>query len=257
MKPPTYFVGSRLKVERANRHIQEIKSTLDTFLKSEFCELLVEPEGNSGNGILKLYLRAEPPSEIALMVGDAVHNLRAAMDYITSHYVGKGNDRITLPMGKKRDNVIKSAPYAFIKKALPDLADFIVDKIQPYEGGNFSVWETGSLDNIDKHKLLIPTFSIQGIANVVVEGEDRSVFGPCSLLVQGTRVVSPVAFSAKAKITNYGQPTANIFFPQGSCFENKAVIPTLLQLSQFMLKAIEAFEDFCFGQVPDPNAVKS
>ena len=64
---------------------------------------------------------------------------------------------------KKRDDVIRTSTYKKIKEALPDFAEFILDEIQPYAGGKFKVWELSKLDNIDKHKLLIPTMNISSL----------------------------------------------------------------------------------------------
>jgi hypothetical protein len=54
----------------------------------------------------------------------------------------------------------------------------------------------------------------------------------------------------------YGKPTVGIRFGPRTPFQDQAVLETLPQLAQLTSEAVEAFERFCFGNVPDPNALK-
>jgi hypothetical protein len=148
-----HFAGSRLKVKRAERHVDEIKTLLADFLKTDFCKVHIEADPKTGDNLLKLDSIAKVPPEIALAVGDAIHNLRTAMDHVAFDILGTDADWISFPMGKKRDDVITTRQHRAIKEAFPDLADFIADTIQPHRGGDFALWEIGALDNLDKHRL--------------------------------------------------------------------------------------------------------
>jgi hypothetical protein len=50
---PQQFVGSRLKIQRAYRHIQELEAAFQAFLHTDFCKLVVEAEPNTGNQLVK------------------------------------------------------------------------------------------------------------------------------------------------------------------------------------------------------------
>jgi hypothetical protein len=256
-KPMKYFVGSRLKVQWANRHIKELNSIVNGLVKADLCRLHIETNPNTGQNVLVVDSTAEFPPTIALTIGDIVHNLRSSLDYVTSYVVGKDNDRITFPMHEKRDCLATTAAYRTIQETLPDLADFILNTIQPYKGGDFKTWEVSRLNNVDKHKLLVPALILQGLSGVCAE-DDRNhrVIGG-ELLVGPGGQLRAVGLPGKMKITSYGEPIAQVTFPQGGPFQDQAIVPTLAQCAQLTLKAIEALESFCFGNVPDPNSVKS
>lgn len=250
------FVGARLKVQRAQRHIDEVNSILAAFLKTDFCKLHIEVDAKTGDSLLKFELIAKLPPEIALAVGDALHNLRTAMDHIAFDVLGATEEWISFPMGKKRDDLIAARQYGATKKVLPDFADFIADVIKPYQGGDYQLWEIGALDNLDKHRLVVPIVSIQALTNVNAEDENHNVFSGCTFAVGEGGVLHAVRNAAKMKITSYGKPAAKILFGKGTVAENKAVIPSLAEFTRLTLEAIKALEKFHFGNVADPNTVK-
>src|SRR6266542_2549925 len=58
---------------------------------------------------------------------------------------------------ERRDDIIsKSTHYRTIKETFPNLATFILEEIQPYQRGQFLLWELSELDRIDKHRLIEP-----------------------------------------------------------------------------------------------------
>jgi hypothetical protein len=250
------FVGSRLKVKRAERHIEEVKSLFGHFLKTDFCKVHIEVDPDTGNNLLKLDSIAKAPPEIALAVGDAIHNLRTAMDHVAFDILGTTADWISFPVGKKRDDVIATRQHRAIKAAIPDLADFIADTIKPYLGGDFALWEIGTLDNLDKHRLTLPVVSIQALTGVSAEDENGNRFTNNTLVVGEGGVLRAISTYAKMKITSYGNPAADILFGKGTAAEGKPVIPTLAEFAQLTLQAINALETFHFGKASDP-AVKS
>ena len=129
-----------------------------------------------------------------------------------------------------------------IKEAAPDLVEIIVDKIRPYEEGNYFLWALGKIDNIDKHRLLIPTFMPTGLENVVVEDENRNIFNFGTITVQPGGTLQMIQNAVPMKIKKYGKPIGNIFFAKGQVFENQPVIPTLLQIAQVTRDVIQTFE---------------
>jgi hypothetical protein len=253
--PKLQFQSARLKVKRADRHIQELVSVIVAFLDTDFCKLHIEEDGDSGNYSVNMDSTAPFPPEIPLIVGDAVHNLRSALDHIVVQFTK--SDRLALPTGKERHNVEGAPHYRTIKKSLPDFAAHILNEIQPYAGGKFKVWELGKLDNIDKHQLLIPTINITGLMGVDFE-DDRGnrISGGGHIAVEQGRIQGMFAGFGKIKINNHGKPTIGISFAPGTPFQDQTILETLPQLSELVLKAIEAIELFCFGNVPDPDPIK-
>lgn len=48
MTTKTQFEGSRLKVQRAGRHIDELSDLFSEFLKQKFCEIVTEDDPTNG-----------------------------------------------------------------------------------------------------------------------------------------------------------------------------------------------------------------
>jgi hypothetical protein len=67
-----------LKVERAEHHLEELNTALNSYQKGDLFEL--KEERRPGEWIWTLSRNSPPPIELSLIVGDVVHNLRSALD---------------------------------------------------------------------------------------------------------------------------------------------------------------------------------
>jgi hypothetical protein len=83
------FTGPRLKIKRANKHILELNSVFETFVQTDFHELVVKNDANTGQDILQFRMLRTVPEDTATIVGDAIHNLRSALDLLVCNTVAK------------------------------------------------------------------------------------------------------------------------------------------------------------------------
>src|SRR5260370_40746829 len=76
------LIGVRDKTEWAKKHIVYLNEAIQSFLKSD--PYHVAPKGDPNTGQLRYYVtHAEPaPASIALVAGDAIHNIRSALDHL-------------------------------------------------------------------------------------------------------------------------------------------------------------------------------
>ncbi len=94
------------------------------------------------------------------MIGDVVHNLRAALDHLACQLVIHGGGKVT----PKTEFPIKASLANFRKKvgehlaSASPLAVLFVETCKPYKGGNRALWPLHRLDIEDKHRMLIPTW---------------------------------------------------------------------------------------------------
>lgn len=96
------FEGARLKVERADQHIHALERCLREFTENSFT---TRPHA-SGMDITYTFLA--PPSEVALILGDAVHNLRSALDHLTWELDAAEEDEIpaySSPLGRTEESL--------------------------------------------------------------------------------------------------------------------------------------------------------
>ena len=76
----TPFGNAFLKIERANKHITDFQERLDSSIDAYGPRLNMD--GNTGEQFLYYGLSDRKlRSDIALIVGDAIHNLRCALDF--------------------------------------------------------------------------------------------------------------------------------------------------------------------------------
>ncbi len=245
------FIGSKLKVKRANQHIDELQRILLTFLKTDFYRLYIEKDPKDGQNVLKFEAIKEMPCEVSLIVGDAIHNLRAALDLMACEIVTMAgeipNEGTGFLFRDTRDKLIKAINGRKIKIAPRAIIDLIVDTIKPYKGGNDSLCALHALDIVDKHKLLIPVASVTRLIGVSAEDDRHNRFEFRCITVGEGGKLNMVSTSSNLNITNQGQPSFDVLFDKGQVFEGKSVIPTLHQLSQLVSGIVQTIEKAYFA----------
>jgi hypothetical protein len=238
------FEGARLKVKRANRYIEELNAVMQAFVNTEFCKVSIDAQNPK-------CLRVDPvkslPTDIPLIIGDAVHNIAGALDHMV--YAICPDEDMQFPRSRKRDNVETSREYGLVKQASPEIANFILNEIQPYPGGKLNVWDIIRLNNIDKHRLLIPLLATTGLVDLVIEDENYNTtsYDFLAIIASRTDFVSG-AFPYEIKSYSYRHATAGIFFPPGSPFEKQSVAKTLVEVRDTITGILNSLEPLWFGK---------
>jgi hypothetical protein len=149
----------QLKIDRATRHIAEAQQHLRTFGASHPCAIEVEENRETGWTAFKVTRVDVIPPVIAASVGDAVHNLRSALDHVTqqlwlTNNPGRYNRKVAFPTGRDRREFERAAQRQ-TNGLRQDALDTIF-AIEPYmrgKGGDLFI--LSELDNMDKHRLLV------------------------------------------------------------------------------------------------------
>jgi len=240
------LLSPKLKIGRADEHINSLKVTLAAFLKTGFYRLHVEKDPNDGSNKLRFEVTDSMPRDVPLIIGDAVHNLRAALDLTVYEMISLAGATPTkwlrFPFRDTRDELIAVLNGAEINIAGPWLIDLIVNKIKPYKGGDTLLCALHDLDILDKHRLLIPTLSITKLAGVnAMSG--GIVFKSISFTVSQNGRINFLSSGADIEITDYGQPSFNILFDKGQILEGYPLFPTLHRLSQLVSDIVQAIEE--------------
>jgi hypothetical protein len=98
------------------------------------------------------------PEELGGVIGDVLHNARATLDLIIWQAVlangGTPGKPTCFPMAKDASSYQKTRTAA-LAGASADVFT-LVDGLQPYPGGNDTLWRLHSLDILDKHRVLVP-----------------------------------------------------------------------------------------------------
>jgi hypothetical protein len=232
------FLDAELKIERANQHIQDVEHWIATYLDA--CPYSVGVDADPQTRQPRLYIIA-PPIEagpLATIIGDAAHNLRAALDYVAVAILrpfGIDTKTTGFPIDKNRQSLVTQPHYREIERVAPDIAQIIAD----FEGPNGCQFVgLNHLDRIDKHRLLITTIAMAKIQVVCIDDENHppeAVSVPPPFLFLLADGMPPRKGSA-ADLHNKrnGKAAVEICFGKGEPFENEPVIPTLIQLSELI-----------------------
>lgn len=245
---PNILISPRQKVERAYRHIDELRSLTDP-LSREFYTIEVVAETIPPQAEPSWYdLEYRPlkpiPETLALVIGDVVHNLRSALDHIATGIARTADSKATIhyPMSKNRQDLApprspaREKAFSAMEKALPGTEKLILDKIRPLDGPNESAWAFHVLNNDDKHNLLIPlvtfaAFEGMRFRNHTKLGVGNNAAHPFILI----RSHTPISIEG-----NF-QASVDLRFGDIDVFKFEPVIPTLVLIAQVVGEAIEEF----------------
>lgn len=109
------FATAKLKIKRVQRHLHELENAARELPKRRGYSFVVAPKPDLGKIEIIFMSSNVMPMELGGIVGDAVHNIRSAFDYvvftITCPPYGKGNPEdknISFPTGDTRQKFIEA-----------------------------------------------------------------------------------------------------------------------------------------------------
>ena len=100
----TNLEGSWIKLHRSAQHIAELECNIQNYLNSKPFGL-VKVEEQNGDLVSRIKLLQPIPIEWSAIIGDAVHNMRSALDLLAwqlvVHNGGKPTNKTCFPISKK------------------------------------------------------------------------------------------------------------------------------------------------------------
>lgn len=178
-----------LKMERAKEHLDALKAEVSAFLESNPHTITPHPKPDQGWDTPSVKFTS-PPVRLGLLIGDAVHNMRSALDalawQLSLRPVGTADD----PGSDPEFPIFKVKPtrprevdsYDRRVRYLPGPAKDNIEALQPYHRGQAAekhiLWVLHYLDVIDKHRIV----PVIGNAGVIYP---YGVRGPFYLKVMG------------------------------------------------------------------------
>ena len=250
MKMTTIMKGPRLKVKRANSHIDAIIRDSSPLAKGLYeitngparsVAILAQPD------CFQLAYRPKQPvvDHFSPIVGDAVNNLREALDYWINgalKAIGKPM-KAYFPFSEEWKNLESSPNYPAIQKAFPDAAEFILKDIKPCRNTNLHLWASASLCNFNKHNDFVPAISVVNIENINARVGTNTI-ADCAVGGDANRPIRIIRADTPITIDDNFRTSVEINFPEGAIFEHQPVIPTLTQMSQVISETLDALERF-------------
>jgi hypothetical protein len=187
-----------LKVGRAREHIETVKQLAQEWLGTDAYTIMRQVDPETGHTVCKARIQSAPPIEIGLVVGDAVHNLRSALDHAVytlaeSHHGPlpiEVQESLMFPIVGNQNRKGQPANGASIfrdhigRMKLSDLLPVnvlaYIESIQPYhwEGDGFRhhwLWRVHDLDRIDKHRRIYVTTAWIALPYVTFPGDPTQI----------------------------------------------------------------------------------
>lgn len=261
MAAPEWSKGGRVKIERAKEHVDNLHREVVAFLESDSHEVVPENDPDTGEFVLVVRALVPPPRRWGTLIGDTAHNLRSALDYIWRYSWA--------PTGMRRDTrrdgfpILDSAEAAearfrTIKKRRHKLIVDLWKAARPYKGGDNHLWALQSVNNLDKHNLLIPAYAAVPSINFATPGEVTAVGpsgtirhsgGPYQIHLEeaiypvedGTILIRGHADARDLLMNLNPEFPFHIAFGEGESIKGKPVIPTLYGMFQAVEDIAEAY----------------
>src|SRR5262249_11781403 len=176
---------ARRKVVRAFEHAKEIQMRVADYASGNPYEIIPQPKGRE-----KIKLLRPPPSEIALITGELIYQLRSALDHLFFELVERNQRPRNFPppdWQRPPQSPLSSVPPPGYQPPIPrdvfvsaardwisDRAFTFIERLQPYYRGKEPNRLLGillKLSNIDKHRRFNTiVLRVNAIEEAVVEG---------------------------------------------------------------------------------------
>jgi hypothetical protein len=222
-----FFESSYAKLSRAEHFICELKCFLSEFSESNPVAVKFVMSENGSPG---LNFSIQPIGLLpGVIVGDAIHNMRAALDLMACDLVraqGRSVSNVYFPFGQSKETLEDAIQKKNFHKAGQEAVD-LLREIAPFAvGGNVELRAIHDLDIQDKHVALIfnaPRFEVKYNASYNLNNP---------LAGQGTATA-----------------IAKYIFPKDTVYGGREVLPVLDELLMAARDCVARFEQLCIRQV--------
>ena len=260
----SYLHGVRVKINRAKKHLADLNLAIAAFKARGPHSFSIEIEPETGYEVYRFREREAIPSEWGAIIGDCVHNLRSALDLMANELViangGTPTQYTVFPIASSRERFYARTIQAI--DGVSDRAKWLIERLNPYEGGGGPLWRLHAIDIRDKHRLLIPVAARHEMfflrSHMLGPGYDHLPRAP---RLGGTPIDRKFPLKEGDKLLIYNRPVPSsdfedktefdfafeIAFGEGQIFDGDPVLPTLHQLVDFTESVIDVFarEIFC------------
>ncbi|MGA2624481.1 MAG: hypothetical protein ABSF91_11550 [Bacteroidota bacterium] len=148
--------GARLKLVRAKRHIEELHNVIQTFIDSKPYRI-VKRENPAGDLVYCVEIVQQLPPELGAIIGDAIHNIRSALDLLAWQLVtaggGQPNNHTFFPISRTQASFEQTMQQCLAGASTRALR--FIKRLKPWLGGNKTLVQLHSLDIVDKHRMIL------------------------------------------------------------------------------------------------------
>ena len=239
------------------KHIHDLNELLDIFSRSDFYSVSVQVKRGENHLRFDIDKSGLSLTDCALVIGDALHNLKSALDVLYYQSVmaanGDSGDYTRFPIRDSSKELEAAIKGGLKKQTLADnpypglIGDLLLDNIKPYETGNYPLWALHRLNILDKHQLLVPVFDIFRFWDIRLQDDEQVSFlaeadgGKITLFMDES--CDNIKLDRPGHLTvKDGRAATTIAFDVGVPYEARAVVQSLIEIAESVTRTIEAFE---------------
>lgn len=257
---PPILYGVSEKRNWAEHHLKLIEACIGDFINSDPCPIITDGDPKRGIYHARLvYPKKLPFRILSLMIGDCVHNMRAALDYMAWELAGAdiADTETMFPIFESPDGFKKRGLKRI--KHLPTDAQTAIERLQPYNtryGGHLLALDAiNKIDATDKHKILtvavaiaeqiecIPAFPV----NIIVKGHNIGMRHiPDARLIHNAIVATCIIAPPIPQVEVHFKVTPQVEFGQipGLLSQHAFVLPNLHRMLDSVDTAIKRLKPF-------------
>jgi hypothetical protein len=158
----TKLPGVALKVLRAKEHLDTIREIDRQFASTE-CEVVAKEDREKDFGWLELQL-PKPPLQLSVVVGECLHNLRSALDYLVWQLVlsnppHQPTSRNMFPICSSAASFAEQLKRGRLNGVALQ-AQSVIESLQPFGNADHPLLVLDILNNTDKHRSLNLTLAV-------------------------------------------------------------------------------------------------
>jgi hypothetical protein len=242
---PLDLTGCRAKIERAKKHISDFDRERLIFLDTNPYVVIAkfDPESNITQSIMGPLPTL--PDGLATIAGDAAQNLRTALDYLAAELArinGGDSKRVYFPIAESAEKYKSELDGK--TKGISTKAVEVFSQIEPYCGGHGQMlWVLHSLNNADKHRLLVSVGSnIARTVQMTLSPTPRMY----SALIHAPGLQEGLVLGEVGGNTepdNHIKFTFDIAFGEPEILEGEYVVPTLTYMAGMVETIVNHFAE--------------
>ncbi len=224
------FSASKAKLQRAARHLDTLDQAIAEYFSTNWYKCTFEPD-ESGQMQFSTIIFGEP-TDFSVIVGDAIHNMRAALDLLAVDIVrvsGGDTKGVYFPFCSEEALLEETMKSRNLHRAQTRFQDMI-RALKPYKGGNASLRALHDLDIQDKHHALIP--NVASISSPPIGVALDANGAPIGFAEGQLQLVADLTVAPKVKFT----------FPNGSALSGDSVASGLRALLALVSQIVESFQ---------------
>lgn len=259
------FARCEAKIERSYEHLKTLEAEIDAIREAgqqgDLYEVVAEPNPKIRQQEHRVHLLVPIPTDRwGILVGDAAHSARSALDnVVTATLIRKGR------RGKPQFPVFHTSREDYLEKGVPRIAAIgkeglaVVERHQPYNRGSDYrsdlLWLLHKLWNADKHDDAPIVAMETNVVSFQIETRNQvgtladpigglAIGGPTRFLLKEGAIVASVVsdFSAGHKMHVKVHGTPQIVFGDGEPGLGREVAPTVLACIRHAAGILGEFE---------------